>query len=374
VSPDPYIRDAAFRGSPILSYGTARRGSAWPKFLALGAGIFVLLILAVFSWFWFFTSIPVPKGDVMNMVLPAQTSLNVSSPLVWKQTLELNKPMPTIVGLVKDAKESRGYAVRLAPATAVVGKTRLWQLESEKQLDIVGYKTPYEVFGWPWDLLNKERHLRVAIRDLFSEEDLIWEDFPDNLEGEVVGNRWKTNLPVLALKGKSSKEISDSGFVRLEEGGSDILQNFLNYHGAWVRTGGSGDLVWNFDPSMVTIDYRGEGELGNMLGLVDDRSSLITRDFVLEDETVVKRLYMMPLGASSTGVVATQTSLGIVVEQSGMGIDSKSVSGLTCEGEVLASFNRQSIQNFCSWIDICYFDFDNIVLLNEGGYLTACGY
>ncbi len=383
MSPDPFIRDAAFRGSPILSYGTANRGSAWPKFLALAAGIFVLLGLTVFAWFWFFTKIPIPKDAVVFTVLPASASLNAKAPLVWKQSQALNSPLPTVAGLAKVKTEQNqqelniGYAVRLSPATAIIGRTKLWELVSNQKLDINAFQSPYEVFGWPWDMFNGEMRLELAIRRLFSSGDLTWDELPDVLQGVVIGNRWKTTLPVDLQKNvREQTESSDSssGFIRTDGAAPDVLQNFFRYHGAWADFSNSGELSWKFDPSLVTIDYIGTNDSDLAIVSVDDRGSYITVPFTLEDGEVVQRLYMMPNDATSTVGFASSSSLAILVEQSGVGIDSNFVNDLTCEGEVLARFDHQSLNNFCSWIDICYFDFNNIILLNQDGYLVACGY
>jgi hypothetical protein len=380
VSPDPFIRDAAFRGSPILSYGTASRGSAWPKFLALIAGIFVVVLLVVFSWFWFFTNIPMPLNSTVFTVLPADAALNTKAPLVWKQSQALNKPLPTIAGLSKQLNvsgdhsgKSLGYAIRLTPATAIVGKTRLWELVSDEKIEVESFKSPFDVFGWPWEMFNGQMKLNVAVRDLFSTKELSWDELPDMVEGTVIGNKWKTNLFIQKnITNKTNIASLESGFVRFDAGTPDVLKNFLQYHGAWADFAESGEFTWRFDPSLVTLDYFDGGE-SRIDWLNEDE--FIKQDFVLDDEYVAKRIYLLPGNASSSsGVASSSGALAISVEQSGMGIISNSVNELTCEGNVLAKFDHQSIQNFCSWFDICFFEYANLVLLNEGGYLTACGY
>lgn len=381
MTPDPFIRDAAFRGSPILSYGRANRGSAWPKFLALGAGIFVLLAVTVLSWFWFLTNIPMPKDTVVFAILPGDIVLNTKAPLVWKQTQVLNRPIPTIVGLAGvDAKgsgqETSGYAIRLSPATAIIGKTRLWHLVSNEELIVEKYFSPFEVFGWPWEMFKGEMRLDVAVSDLFSDGDLKFDNLPNYISGTIIGNKWKTDLPVNhqdnVIPLTSFGNIS--GFAPIEAGALDVLRNFLQINGAWIHFSDPGVLTWVFDQSTVTINTEGLDKSGVLMGSVVSEELSTYQPFTLPDGEVVYRQYINTAGTSTASVMATTSEMGLMIDRQNSGISTNFVSNLTCDGEMLAGFDAQSIQNFCSWVDICYFDFKNIVFLNEAGYLTACGY
>ncbi|MDF1497117.1 MAG: hypothetical protein P1P90_03575 [Patescibacteria group bacterium] len=390
MSPDPFIRDAAFRGSPILSYGTANRGSAWPKFLALAAGIFVLLFVFIFSWFWFFTKIPVPKNTLVFTILPAETSLNTNAPLVWKQAQALNNPFPTVAGLAKSSESNKnhqdgnlGYAIRLSPATAIIGKTKLWDLSSEQILEIDAYKSPFDVFGWPWEMFNGQMKLDINVRGLFSYGELSLDELPSKIDGIVIGNKWKTTLPIQKSVSEPTKKLVEaSGFLQLEDGDSQFLMNFLRYHQSWAQFTEPGMLTWRHDPLLVALDYEADNKQKRYLGSLEDKESTISKKFELPDGYIAERLYVNPGLTIATGSNASSTGLNIPETQQGLISVSNFVSGLTgyevdsnkCDGEVIAGFNQQSIKNFCSWIDICYFDFDNIILINEGGYLTACGY
>lgn len=382
MSPDPFIRDAVFRGSPILSYGTANRGSAWPKFLALAAGIFVLLAIAVLSWFWFFTNIPIPKNTIVLAILPSRTSLGVNAPLVWKQAITLNSPSPTIAGIAKVANEisttaytNLSYAIRLSPATAIIGRTRLWDLSSEEKLTEYDYKSPFEVFGWPWEMFDGRLLLQVAVKDLFADADFTAADLPNVVEGEVIGNKWQTNIPIMRVSDAGEQSellLQTDGFVTLDEGANEFLRNFLIYYGAWLDYTEQGTLTWEFATSTVDVDYMGFGD--EEIATYDDLAALKVVPYTLEDGTVVQRLFKNSQQSSSTVDRATSTTLAIPISQREIYGNENSVSALTCQGQVMAKFDRQSLRNFCSWFDICYFNFDHVVFLNEMGYLTICGY
>lgn len=375
MTPDPFIRDAAFKGSPILSYGTANRGSIWPKFLALGAGFFVLLLMILGSWFWFFTSIPVPDNTIVELILPAGKKNSSSSPLSWKQVHELNKPMPTVAGLAKrgETGEFVEYAIRLAPARAIIGQSNLWQLESEDDVSIAEYKSPFEVFGWPWESVYRRAILTVNLRKMFSYEGMELEVLPEIVSGELVENKWRTYLPITDLRKSLVLDETNSGGVSLKEEDSLVLNNFLRYFGFYRRSDESDVLKWEFSPSSVKLDFEGAGDLQRVLE-GEGANDVELREFVMDDETVASRLY---LKQSSTTASATGTDGVIEFLANRDVIDDqnvKSVSELTCSGDIMAVFDKQSLINFCSWFDICYFEYDTLVIMNEHGFLTVCGY
>ncbi|MBD3281135.1 hypothetical protein GF391_00110 [Candidatus Uhrbacteria bacterium] len=371
MTPDPFIRDAAFKGSPILSYGTANRGSAWPKFLALGAGFFVLAAGILGSWFWFFTSIPIPKQSIIELDLPAGSEMGATSPLIWKQMIELNKPMPTLAGLVKsgNSSEFKEYAIRLSPARAIVGRSSLWQVESQADIAIMEYKSPFEVFGWPWELVNRRANLSVKLREMFSYQGNDIQELPEILSGEIIGNRWKTNLP-LKIEGNSLPlDNFSSGGVVFSNNDSDFLANFLQYFGSYSKGDDASLLEWEFAPASLKLDYEGAGDLGAVIEEGD--SGVSVQEFVMEDGTAAKRLYLASTTATGSSSEAIEIPSYRYIETAAK---QKSVSDLTCDGDALAVFDRQSLRNFCSWFDICYFDFDTVKILNDDDFLTVCGY
>ncbi len=366
MTPDPFIRDAAFRGSPIMSYGRASRGPVWPKYLALGAGFFVLFLIILFSLFWFLTKIPVPKEAAAVIIFPADKPLDATNPLLWKQSHEYNKPLPTIAGLVRDRDNNfLEYSIRLSPLNAITGKSRLWKLEASQELLVKEYKSPFQFFGWPWELRGQKVFLELNTNILLS--NVTQNNTDSSIRGTVVGNRWRTDFPLFMAGDKSIEGKSNA--VLLEDGDLDILNNFFAYHGVFVSDNStSGTLSWDFGSDAAIVKYTDITDLD------------LIRDNV-ESNGVEYKVFTMPDGTTARVIYATSGNLGastgdVTINTEGLLLDQnkESVSDLTCSGEVIAVLNRMSLQNFCSWFDICLFDFNNLVFLNEDGYLTVCGY
>lgn len=369
MTPDPFIRDAVFKGSPILSYGTANQGSVWPKFLALGAGFFVLIFLILGSWFWFFTRIPQPDRNVITLVVPTNVDLPANTPLEWKRVKELNQPLPTIAGIVKmdSASGYESYAIRLSPITALVGKTTLWHLESNQDLEWKNFKTPYELFGWPWNLLNIKTKLIIRPRSVFADYDNN-QRLPETIEGLIKKNRWETDLLITEYE-LISKYRERSDFVNFNSLDKGILGNFFQYNGKWIKSSDKTILTWRFLLNELRIDYRGS-EVGQFVGDLLEEEKMSVQEYVLEDGYSAKRLF---LHTGTSTMNYTSTSLSIANTKQNQ-ITQINVNELTCPGEIIAVFGKDSLRNICSWIDICYFDYKILIVTKHEERLTVCGY
>lgn len=346
-----------------MSYGRASRGPVWPKYLALGAGFFVLFVTILFSLFWFLTRIPVPNNSAVALVLPADTNLDANMPLLWKQSHEFNKPLPTIAGLAKNNDNTFSeYAIRLSPLNALLGRTGLWHLESQENLNITEYKTPYQFFGWPWELAQSQFNLEIKPSSIFNQTPDELQDL--HIKGIIEGNKWKTDFLLVDYESLEMKDDFSNGVVFTREP-NNILKNFFRYHGSFVtEKTGSGALSWRFDANKTTVNLQGVLDPDR----VREEGGVFYKTFTMPDGTTARAIY-----ATSSLVDASSTGFTFNIGNSFLN-NQNNVNELTCSGDVIAVLDEASVNNICSWIDICYFDFKKLVFMVEGGYLSVCGY
>ncbi len=373
MSFNPFIHDSAFRGSPILSYGRAPSGTVWPKILAILAGILVVLGIFGGIWFWFFSQIPIPDNSAVQIILPANKSLTAKAPLEWKQIQELNKPMPTIAGMVNNADtgEFEAFAIRLSPIGAIFTGDKIWQNISKAHDLKMDYKTPYMIFGWPWELINQEIWLDLDIKQVFSFRNIILDDLPGKVSGQVIDNEWKTDLLIFEdFKTLDSLLIIDNltNFTAISLIGEPILLNYYSYNGLNIDYSGEYSvLTWKFMNGGADSQLLGAKNSLNLnsSSTIQMASSTI-KEFVLPDGDIVGRLYSPNVDTDA------EQSQSIITD--GLVTADNFVSDMTCSGIVLAKLDSTSLVNFCSWIDICFVNLNQLLFVNRDGYLVVCGY
>ncbi len=379
MSFNPFIYDSSFRGSPILSYGKASSGTIWPKILAILAGILVVLGLVFTIWLWFFSQVPIPKKTAVQIILPAGQKLTTKAPLEWKQIQELNKPMPTLAGMVNrdDGNGFEAYAIRLSFFDALFTNDKVWQIRTDAIIADMDYQTPYMIFGWPWELFNQEIWLSIDVKQIFSFRNIAMDDLPHKISGRITANEWQTDFSI--VEDFDSLDFAQSNnklhnFAVLSSINDTALLNYYAYQGLKIDLNGEYSLVdWSYTPYSL-----------NSLLLEQDSNQFITAsstdildrtkkvEFVLPDGEKVKRIYSTEELATSTSVLERVTSTDIIYAES-MQIDN-SVSDLTCTGKVMARLNSDSIQNLCSWIDICFVAWNELMFVNRNDRLVVCGY
>ena len=136
-----------------MSYGEAPINRRITKLLVVLAGSFVVVLLALGVWFWFFSPIPLPADISVMAVVPAHIQLPSQAPDVWKQTADINSPLPTIMGFVADKQGGKPmpFAIQVFSLSELVqdGKVAVWKIVSEKDLQPQISKSPIQLFGFP---------------------------------------------------------------------------------------------------------------------------------------------------------------------------------------------------------------------------------
>lgn len=384
MSFNPFIHDSTFRGSPILSYGRAPSGTVWPKILAILAGILVVFGLIGLVWFWFFSTVPVPSNSVVRLILPAGKVLNYRTPLEWKRGQELNKPMPVIIGLAQDEQNQDfvAYAIRLSPIEAIFSEKTIWFVDSKIHFKDLEYKSPYMIFGWPWNLLNQEVILDINSQLLFSYKDIVLHNLPGNVSGRLIGNEWQTDLRIFDDMDANDFMINideNADFAVFNVAESSFLKNYYYYRGInYIQDEDLSLFAWTFLDGDASANILTTNKKINISDSTSTSSTvnipILRQDFVLPDGDVVKRIYASDREHVQIASSASSNNATGLTEDRMEFMQNNNVSSLTCNGWIMARLNDQSINNLCSWFDICFVDWKQLVFVNRDGYLVVCGY
>lgn len=361
---EPLIRDSAFSGSPIMSYGQFSARHKWPKLLALAAGSFGLLVLGAGIWFWFFTSLPLPSDSAVMAIIPPGYKLPGSVPGVWREAVEHNYPLPTVVGLWPadlPGAQSSPFAVRVLDFTGQAADGwSVWRVLAENTSSAVEFKSPFQVFGNPWS--DKGSLLWLSLRpakvlNLDNEAGL-----PPVLEGYIQNGTWKVTAP--------SEQFTDqeldwsTNYLSLSSENNNYLANFTAFFGEqwfgaqdWVHWEHSDGLTLSFK----TRQAADSGYIGQ---------TLTVGSLLLPDDYLVQVLEL-----SGSASYATQTRSDSIKYNLPYlpGIYTGSSAGdLACQGQRLAAFDEQSLKNICSWSDICFIKLKSLVINRQEQYINFC--
>lgn len=380
---DSVILDTQFRGSPILSYGKSGDKMRWAALLLLVISVLLFIPVGLVCWFWFFTSIPIPVNTALSATLQAGSRMPVRAPEIWKQIQISNSPLPTLVGYVRDNETQAltPFAVKLSSFKEVVwDKKGIWQLRTAGNIKLGTPKSPFVVFGTP---LNKPGGVRVAINlTAFFGGALANEPIPDSLTGLVKDGVFATDLSVSTLEDisnnlKSAHEDNqdNKGYILVKSVSDKLLSNFFTLQGVDVNFSDTGVLSWSKEASGTKLLFESFGHKSTpFLGQDSSGTTMITkRTYILPDEDVVQRLY---IGSSLQAVSSTTSDTDnlILANLQGLKIDqsASNVSKTECPGNSIASFDKQSLVNICSWTDMCFFDLDKITFSELNNKLIIC--
>lgn len=369
---DSNIHDSGFAGSPIVSYGQASDKNRLPKLLALIAGSFAVVFALFCIWFWFFTSIPIPTNVVALAFVPALVKLPAGAPEVWRSAQVKNSPLPTVLGYVQsddDVSQEIKYPIPFAiSAFSVADLFRQWEAGAWR-LQMTGVddgsiaverQSPWRLMGFP----SKSRGVWLKVwprRLLITTDDQV--DIPEVLEGYYRDGIWKVNSTEYGVRSTSQ----EGNLVYMTNVGSDYLANFTSANGLQIRMPSSSLVSWNVDAEGLDLSIRPSDPSSKrvMLGLTQNDNLLNINRQLLSDQTVYDELFRLDdtnLVVSSTAdayryVLSSGYEFSLLPSDVG-------ASKKLCPGNVLASFDRTSIRNLCSWIGIC-FDYPQDLIVSQ---------
>lgn len=361
---EPLIRDSAFKGSPIMSYGQFGARNKWLKLLAIVAGSFGALILGVGIWFWFFSSLPLPTASALMAIIPPGHPLPSGVPGVWREAVEHNYPLPTVVGLwSSDQPEDKlvPFAVQVFDfANNQANGWKMWRILAQDTAPAVESKAPFQVFGNPWSDQGSLIWLSISPAQVLRMDREA--DLPPVLQGYVHSQTWKVQASSEQFAGQEPDWSTN--YLSLSSVKSNYLANFTAYYGEqmhnpldWVHWEHGDDLTLFFKPS--------EGsEAGYASQTLTVGNLLLPDDYVVE----VRQL-------TDTVVYSTHTQIQTVELNipygSGVYLD-PTTTQTACQGQRLVAFDEQSIKNICSWSDICYVKLKSLVINKQEQYINFC--
>ncbi|GEM_PF-1500510 len=385
MSFNPFIYDSSFRGSPILSYGKATSGTIWPKIFAVLAGFLVIFGLIFVIWLWFFSQIPIPRNTVVKIILPANKVLSVKGvPLEWKQVQQLNKPMPTLAGMINNEIDGKfeSYAIRLSFIDALFSDRSIWQINTTASVSEIDYQTPYKIFGWPWQLINQQIWLSLDVKRIFSFRNALIEDLPDIISGNIIDNEWQTDFFILedfdAVDFVQNNKNLNS-FATIPSIQKSVLLNYFAYQGLYFDLNKDYSLLeWDLSKENTNLKLFYLNQRDFVMATTTYPDNLGTKiDYTLPDGEHVQRLYLINRATSTLVSLDADkiTTTDLTTEDSTLNMKNiNDVSDLTCSGKILARLDYNSLQNLCSWIDICFVKWQELLFVNRDGKLVVCGY
>lgn len=361
---EPLIRDSAFSGSPIMSYGQFSARHKWPKLLALAAGSFALLVLGVSIWFWFFSTLPLPAQSAVMAIIPPGYKMPSGVPGVWREAVEHNYPLPTVVGLWaagQPGDQLSPFAVQVLDFTGHQDDGwNMWRVVSQSSSSAVELTAPYKVFGNPWS--DKGSLLWLSIRpakvlNMGKEADL-----PPVLQGYVQNGTWKVEAPPEQLA--DQEPDWSTNYLSLSSVKNNYLANFTAFYGQ-QRFGAQDWVHWEHDDGL-TLTFKPVKD--SELSLASQ--TLTVGSILLPDDYLVQIFEVSDLApyATRTQPDSIKYNLPYVT-----GIYTSSSAGdLGCQGQRLAAFDEQSLKNICSWSDICYIKLKSLVINRQEQYINFC--
>jgi hypothetical protein len=386
------IRDAAFTGSPLLSYGEAPNRRRLPKLLALLAGSFAVVAVVLVVWFWYFTALPMPTDASLVVIVPDGVDLPVRSPEVWRRVAKENSPLPTVMGFISDpsgSPKSTAFAIRVFSLTDFFADKGLsvWKMEADQTSGLIAQTAPQKIFGDLWALPHAPM-LTIWPKRLFGSS--LPSDLPEVLSGPVMGNIWQVPIDHDAI----SDQLTPLGpnNVILSASADDYLAKSTQINGLQIQLPASGRLNWvrhetsldfaiqpNFPLSSSTLSglESTQGHLGKKDALLPDQSAyqilrpLVIPDLVDEKDALISEIQT---ASSSKDLLKQQVYEFSLTDQVSLllGQGTENVSQLTCPGNHLAEFDETSLKNICSWLDICFVDMNLLVIAEQGSFVNFC--
>jgi hypothetical protein len=366
---DSNIHDTGFTGSPIMSYGEAPVKRRITKLLAVLAGSFVVCVVLLSAWFWFLTSLPLPDNMVAMAVVPAGVILPDNAPDVWKQTVEANRPLPSVLGFARSkAADDKvvPFAVKAFSLADIVQDISAWKLSAEAELSVSSRQSPWKVFGTPWRRLV---WLTIWPKKLLNSQS---DSLPEVLSGAYSKNIWHVNVNGgdLSLLGS----VTSSNAMPLTPALSQNLANFTAANGFQIKFPEKGSLGWEAKAGQLDLIVQPEPPIDDLtyLGLAQGYDLFDKRNSLLQDQTAFQIL------APLTGLSATssifQTKQFTFHFPLSMAFDTKnnSVRSLACPGQPVALFDNASSKNICSWIDICFFIPRQMIITRQNNGVNFC--
>lgn len=361
---EPLIRDSAFLGSPIMSYGQFSARNKWLKLIALATGSFGLLILGAGIWFWFFSSLPLPADSAVMAIIPPGYKMPNSVPAVWRVAAEHNRPLPAVVGLMASGRSDgqlEPFAVRVLDiADRSSNGWSVWRILSEDMPSAFELKTPFQVFGSPWPNKSSGFWLSISPSKVFGLGEEV--GLPQVLQGYVQPGIWRVDSPV--EESLDQEPGWDTNYLGLSSENDIYLANFTAFYGeqgfgspAWVH--------WEHDDGL-TLAYKSKE--GSETGLVG--RTLTVGSLLLPDDYLV---HVLELSDSSVYTTRTQSDLIKLNVADIAGFYLGSVpTDLNCPGRKLVAFDEQSLKNICSWTDICFIKLKSLVINKQEQNINFC--
>lgn len=389
---DIVIHTNQLSGSPILSYGDTGIRSSKTKLLAVLAGGFVLLVIGLFTWFWFCTHIPLPNNTILSAVIPAGTKLPERAPEIWKTVLADNDPLPALVGYAKaDDASLVPFAVRFPSLfSRKFYSTGNWELAADVQLKNNVSGSPFSVFSWPWSAL-KQKQIWLALypQIMFGEPGLEVSGLPERIQGYMTNHAWITDLVVgdAVNSNQDAKNVGGmTSQIPLLTENQMILHNFFASQGLSVRLPEKNMLTWEKinSENQLKIDLNGPVTTDTLSGLAQAVGLFDESDYLLPDSVMMQgKRPALKVFSSSTkpfitnGTFIFPTSTSEVVFPYHINSDSEtsaipSIDQSSCPGSKIAYFNASSLQNICTWLNFCFIKPGSLQINDNQGLVTFC--
>lgn len=352
-----------------MSYGEAPVKRRITKLLAVLAGSFVVCVVLPGVWFWFLTSLPLPDGMVVMAIVPSNLVLPASAPDVWKHTVEVNRPLPSVLGFAR-SKATDGkivpFAIRAFSLTDVAQGMSAWKLVTEAELSISSKKSPWEVFGTPW---RQVVWLSIWPKKLLNSQS---DSLPEVLSGVYSKNIWHVNVNGDDLPPLGS--VTSSNTMPLTPALNHNLANFTSANGFQILFPEKGLLGWETKAGHLDLIVQPELPIDNStyLGLAQGYDLFDKKNSLLQDRTAIQVL-SPPTDLSATSSLFRLKQFSFQLPSS-MAPDllNKSVRSLACPGQPVALFNDVSLKNICSWVDICFFTPRQMIITKQSDGVNFC--
>ncbi|MFZ6015495.1 MAG: hypothetical protein ACOYUZ_04020 [Patescibacteria group bacterium] len=344
-----------------------------PKLLAIAAGSFAIAVLSVYVLIWHLASFPVAQNNAVSAVLPAQSSLDLDAPDVWRQVAKNNKYFPTYAGLAKDINgELRAYAVRFSLLSIITEGKGPWIIEGVNMNEFIRQRSSaYKELGPVWKKTVNTK-LNMNLQEVFGDagDELA---LPRSVQGELEDHVWRTDMNVADLQYISFANAEKSA-VSLDGNATEIVETFLMQSGYDLDLANKGVISWEAVSSSLAVDYvPSTRQADDLIGIAAGADMVEEKEFELEDGDVVKRIYRIDRFTTSTDVNELMSGVkGLVVDSDISLIGRESVRTLTCPGKQIALFDAASINNICSWTDICFWDIKQIQISIENEKVIFC--
>jgi hypothetical protein len=352
-----------------MSYGEAPVKRRLTNLLAVLAGSFALCLVIFCLAFWFLSTIPLPSDMVAMAVLPSGTTLSPEAPDIWVKAVDVNHPLPTLVGYAKDKTgKIVPFAVRVFLISDLTEGWSVWKLVAGSDLAISAGKKPISLFGTPF---LRTTQLTIWPKKLINHPGSGF-DLPEVLSGQITKNVW--HVSQITDDGVGLTTVTSSNLTALTPPLSQLLTNYAAANGKTFQIPENGLVGWNLDQNNLNLMIQPKTPINasTLLGLAEGYDLFDYRNVLLEDETNYQILNP-PVSLSATSTVFQQKEFAFQIpNRSQLSSLNKSVSSLACPGQPVAFFDNASLTNICTWIGICYTTPRQLVITQQVNGINFC--